>query len=254
MKGPMLLILIELILRDPGRQMCNQLVGGERVDGPDFAGSALSVKLHGCSRPPPSPTLPTKRTPILCLLNQCWMKHTLNLENWVLRNTFPGIWILKLNPCWNKPRVPRCQEVQYFLPFFQYHPLSSIKFRLPVKLHWLGVDRIPTLFRNQLCDWTLRGVVGKPCIHWQKQDTGVIYIYIYTYLHSTNPVFRLTKDAFYTRLWWKTLAVVIPTQSHVGPSLGWTSSQTQKGNMLESTQVAHFRLWSLNLKSQFNDL
>lgn len=42
----MLLILIELILRDPGRQMYNQLVGGGRVDGPDFAGSALSVKLH----------------------------------------------------------------------------------------------------------------------------------------------------------------------------------------------------------------
>lgn len=72
--------------------------------GPDFAGSALSLKLHGFSRPPPSTTLPTRRTPILCLLNQCWMKHTLNLENWVLGNTSSGIWILKLNPCWKQTK------------------------------------------------------------------------------------------------------------------------------------------------------
>ena len=87
-KRSMFLILIELILRDPGRQMYNQLVGGGRVDGPRFRRISAFCE---ASR-------------VLCLLNQCWMKHTLNLENWVLRNTFSGIWILKLNPCWKQTK------------------------------------------------------------------------------------------------------------------------------------------------------
>lgn len=169
--------------------------------------------------------------------------------------------------------VPRCQELQYSLPFFQYHPLSSIKFRLPVKLDWIGLDigAFPHCFATKFAGgrW---GVLleNRVCIYWQKQDTGVIYtVYTNSFrllidwqcwskatngglrVFSTNPVFRGTS---WNLKMPSTQAVGIPRQSHVGLSLGWTSSQTQKEIMLESTQVAHFRLWSLNLKSHFTDL